>query len=129
MIVALGWPLLMLCVQGLSGLLFLDRIGKGRLLSRPLWRFRLFAPKVSPYSGYVFGSWTRMMQIFVLIPLNIGLTVTWGSPWLTVGFCLLVICLYADDYYSGDDERWRKFKSRARNAVRWLVPLPSPEPE
>jgi hypothetical protein len=44
-------------------------------------------------------------------------------PWNLVYWPLLV-SLYLDDYLTGDDERWHRFKDRARNAVKWRMMLP-----
>ena len=125
----LGWPVLMLSVQIGVALLRLDCVGKGRLFSRPLWRFRLFAPRVSLWTGYIFGTWTRLKQILVSCFIYTPLTIWSHSIWITVGYTLLVMALYLDDYFTGDDERWKRFKSKARNALRWLMELPRPVAE
>lgn len=38
------------------------------------------------------------------------------------------IALYLDDYLTGDDDRWKRFKDEARNKVKWLMELPAPVP-
>jgi membrane-associated phospholipid phosphatase len=108
---ALMWPVLMLFVQGGVALLRLDCIGKGRLFSRPLWRFRLFAPLV----GYtmILGTWTRMKQLLVLILFNFA-AMPFVYLWNNVVFAAVVIALYLDDYFTGDDERWQRIKDRLR---------------
>lgn len=43
-------------------------------------------------------------------------------------YWLPLLLLWVDDWLTGDDDRWNRFKSRARNAVKWKMALPVPPP-
>lgn len=98
-------------------------VGKGRLFSRPLWRFYLFRPEVSPFG--VYGWTTRLAQIFAVV-----------FVWLIVGYvadihiaipeAISITVLYLDDYLTGDDEKWKRFKNRVRNKIKWRMHVPQP---
>lgn len=111
-------------VQLIVGFRFQQRVGRGRFLSRPLWRFRLFAPRVHPW-GDVIASYTRVKQMFVMIPVYC-VAALFLRPWHMIYFGIL-IARYMDDYLTGDDDQWRRFKSWARNKIKWKTPLPAAE--
>jgi hypothetical protein len=39
------------------------------------------------------------------------------------------VCLYLDDYLTGDDDKWRRFWEGVRNKIKWLMKLPQPASE
>lgn len=96
-------------------------VGHGRLLSRPLWRYRFFAPGWSP-SGLTRGFRTRTRQFMVIF--CVCVPVTYLTLWGAVGYGASIIALVLDDLLTGDDDRWKRFKDRARNAIRWRMTLP-----
>jgi hypothetical protein len=102
------WGALGFSVQVGIGLRFTALVGKGRILSRPLWRFRFFSPLI----GYtmVLAVKTRLAQLLVLIVVYVpAMIVLRGPLWLTASFWTLVILWYGDDWLTGDDERWNRF--------------------
>lgn len=98
-------------------------VGHGRLLSRPLWRYRFFAPGYSP-SGVTRGFRTRRRQTDVVFAVCIPASFVTGWGGVAYGASLLALIL--DDLLTGDDDRWKRFKDRARNAIRWRMTLPAP---
>lgn len=98
------------------GLFYRSRVGRGRLLSRPLARYRPFSPMT------LFGpiwSLLRLKQLLLLILLWAPARFTGLiPPWTTEAFNLAVAALYLDDYLTGDDERWKRFKE-LKNKVKW----------
>lgn len=36
------------------------------------------------------------------------------------------IVLYLDDYLTGDEDQWKRFKDWARNKIKWRMELPAP---
>lgn len=86
-----------------------DRLYKGRLLTAWIRR------RVRLLQG---GATCRISQI-----IGIGvLTRTFpaGIQWIAF------IALYLDDYLTGNDDRWKRFKDEAHNKVKWLMELPAP---
>lgn len=45
--------------------------------------------------------------------------------WVVGGLWIAALCI--DDYLTGDDDSWRKFKDWARNKVKWRMQLPRTE--
>ena len=117
----LAWNGLMLSAQFGVSLLRLSCIGKGRLFSRPLWRFRVFAPMVMPW-GSIIGTYTRLKQIIVFGSAYVGGTILTGtsSELPTIIYCAVMVLLYLDDYLTGDDERWDRVKQFFKKKIGLL---------
>lgn len=116
--------LLALAVQVAAVVFFRYRIGKGRILTRPLWRFRLFRPYVCPFTGQILAGNSRLGQLLIGTPIQLSLVFFVGSAALSSVWWILLAAFYLDDYVTGDDDRWRRFKSFARNLFRWRMELP-----
>lgn len=92
---------------------------RGKILTMPIRRrTRLFSPTVDGIFD-IRGANLRLIQL---------VTVGWGIGWfIPYAFCwLLMILLYLDDRFTGDDDRWKKFKESVRNRVKWKMKLPQP---
>lgn len=123
--VLVGLDLAVLAVA--SGLLVLlvgvyrRRWAKGRLITAPLAR-RLRKPALEARTLTLFC----MSVLFVAI---VGASLATRGVIGVVGPMVvngLYAAIFADDLLTGDDARWRRWKSRARNAVRWRMKLPAP---
>jgi hypothetical protein len=120
----LAWIPLGLSVQLFVGICWASSVGKGRVLSRPLWRFRPFRYGVyRGWDGGIRASGVRMLQIWALIAVYVPACFFLGAAITVPTYWLLIIALYMDDYVTGDDERWKRFKQWARNKLRWRMVL------
>lgn len=95
---------------------------KGRVVTRPAARIlRVPTPTV------------RFFTVLISTSLCVaGLAVAAASQVLACGVCqitgnLIYVVVFTDDLLTGGDEkRWKRWKSKARNAVRWRMKLPAP---
>lgn len=122
--------LLALFVSLYANLRFTEKIGKGRILSRPLWRFRLFAPLV--FFDRVYAVRTRAAQLTILLAWSLSMLVMVASGIdfplaLSAAWNIIFICLYLDDYMTGDDERWQRFREGVRRLLKAAQRTPQTE--
>lgn len=129
-----AWAALGLIVQVVVGLRFPRQVGRGRIFSRPLWRFRLFAPFVYlPFfegmEPLIVASKTRLAQILCLSLLYIPAFVAFDAPLiLTALYWTIIISWYGDDWLTGNDERWNRLLGWLKRwrAKRRALRHPSP---
>jgi hypothetical protein len=91
-----------------------DRVAKGRVLTRPLWRFRFFAPHHRRLGVGV----VRVKQVLILAaPVT---AVSYARVWGYAGivYAAVVVALYLDDYLTGGDDEWRRFLEWLRRLRR-----------
>lgn len=119
-----NWLLLQLAAQLFVGIFHWRLVGKGRILTRPLWRFRPFRPPVSRLSGRPVYSVVRTKQIIVLAIVELPTAFLMDTPYLSPIGATILVSLYLDDYFTGDDDRWKRFKDAVRNAIKWKMRLP-----
>jgi hypothetical protein len=96
---------------------FPKRYANGRIFSR--WLHRWFRDRFV----------LRMFQITVIGLLLAGAQVIFGQVGTALGNLIFWGCyamLFLDDYLTGDDDNWRRFKEWAKNKIKWKMPLPAP---
>lgn len=133
--VGLGLLKIILPIVGFSiqvGATFLipERVGQGKLITKPL-RFRIARYAiVRKKIGLLIlvsrpGEFRSLVQLLpVLIGLGVLSLVLWGD--LFTWYWTYLITLYVDDYLS-DVDQWKKRWESAKNKVKWLW-TPSPAP-
>lgn len=92
------------------------RVFRGKILTMPVRRrVRFF--DLHPFPCRV------IQTLVVCVPMTFlasnGTQTVVDTGWLAA--------LYLDDYLTGDDDQWRRFKDRVKNAVRWKMALPQTE--
>lgn len=105
-----------------------DLIGKGRVLSRPLWRFPLFRP--IRLGSYVRAHHVRYLQLLILalVAFAVGTHFEYAAWVYDFGGA----ACYVDDLVTGDDDRWNGLRRRIKRAIaarprlRVRTPVPSP---
>ena len=107
------WFILCVVVQTATMILKPKAWAKGRILTRPLWRFRIYAP-----------GWTRLNQYLTLIMVSIPLGVIFSNDFALPLHYIVIIALHLDDWLTGDDDEWKRFKEWAANKVKWKMELP-----
>lgn len=124
--IILAWVVLQLGVQLFVGFRFPRRIGKGRIFTRPFWGVPGFRPYISPWDGTIYAANVRVAQFGVIFTTELALIFTGlVGGWLNRVVNVVIILLYLDDYVTGDDEKWKRFKETLKNAVKWKMPLPA----
>ena len=103
-----------------------NRFGRGKILTRPLIRLLRL-----PENDYLVRNFVRASQVFVLL---IWLSVMVFTHAMSRDkrmfiYFTLVTALYLDDYLTGDDDKWKKFKDAVRNKIKWKMELPQPARE
>jgi hypothetical protein len=94
------------------------RLFRGRILTMPIRRrVRWFAPPPTggKVHGYRDGRGFRLRVIQLC--LVCGLVI---AGWVGC------IVLFVDDWLTGGEDGWRRFKGWAGNRVKWLMELPAP---
>lgn len=100
----------------------LARWFRGRILTRPIRRrVRWFAmPPPGSVTRDAAGYRCRASQVIV-----VSFAAAAASEWLYQAvFWAVSFALILDDYLTGDDERWKRFRDWCGNRVRWLMEMP-----
>lgn len=97
------------------------KIFRGRIFTRPVTKF--FRRFCRPLSH---GLTVRLLQLTIVGDLLVffvpgGRFVEKNHVWFAL--------LYLDDWATGDDDEWNRFKEWCRNRVKWLMELPAPPVE
>lgn len=96
------------------------RFARGRILTMPLRR-RSSWLNGHPYAcRYVVQGGTVGLVAILLTPL-VSLTTEDFVYWVPI------LLLWIDDWATGDDDKWKRLKGAARNAVKWRMVLPAPQ--
>ena len=99
------------------------KLYRGKILTMPFRRrIRYFQPRsIGARDGRGFCFRLLQLPVAAAVLTIFSLNGAWNMvPWL---WC---IALYLDDYLTGDDERWKRFKDWAGNKVKWRMELPVP---
>lgn len=109
-----SWVILTLVVQLGAQMIKPQTYARGKLLTMPL---KKKFPKTFNHPL------CRLFQILILIGLY--LSVGWFIPGFGYFYCLTIMAMSIDDYFSDDDDR-KRFKSLVRNKIKWKMELPKP---
>lgn len=101
------------CFPLFVAMCFPRRVYRGRFLTEPLAR-----------KFGILNVLVRITQIgFMLVSVTIlSVLERHGHPAFFYG--VVSFALYLDDYLTGDDDRWKRFKDAVRNKVKWRMRLP-----
>lgn len=116
---------LIVCAVGTTAIFFWllavapDRVGRGRLTR---------ALRVLPPRRFFSIPWVRFSRFIVLSLVAGPVENVVGGIWERYDLVYWGGCIvyFLDDYLTGDDDRWRRFKDAVRNKIRWLMELPKP---
>jgi hypothetical protein len=109
-----AWFALALGVQLTVTWIFPQRVNKGKILTQPIVRF--FPQPWLARTSQIFANYGA----YELCRYGLNLPV---KP-LNVIYWTVYIALYMDDYLTGDDDKWKKFKDAVKNKIKWLMDLP-----
>jgi hypothetical protein len=110
------WMIFTLFVQVLCPMLNPKGHQRGKILTMPLRKRVKFFD----------SEWCRTKQIFVLIVINIPVSLF--VHFSTYIYFFIIIALFLDDYFTNDDDM-KKWWMEVRNKIKWKMELPQPATE